>query len=122
MRGGLATLGLAWLALLGCSLMVDTSELDAGCPEGEKFCGRCVSETDPAYGCASGVCAPCDRLPHAFPTCKDGRCVAGSCLLGWGCEQCDASLFTDETNCGACEMRCATNERCVAGLCVVPDE
>jgi hypothetical protein len=117
MRAWWVVNGLAGFAALGCSLLVDTSELDEGCPRGQKLCsGRCVSEQDPAYGCNPALCTPC-ALEHAIPACSDGACVVGACLYGYGCERCSANLLTEEANCGECGKVCSTAERCLAGTC-----
>ena len=121
MRARWFTLALGLFGLESCTLLVDTSELDAGCGDGMKFCGRCVTLDDPAYGCDSGVCTPCE-FPHAIPECLNGECVAKSCLYGYGCQSCTASILTEERNCGECGHVCADSERCVDGVCARVNE
>lgn len=104
---------------LGCSLMVDTSDLDAGCPEGQRLCdGRCVDDTDPAYGCTPGVCgAPCTK-PNGIPECVSGVCVLKHCRYGFGCGGCDVDVLMNENHCGSCHNECTRGKRCVNGECV----
>jgi hypothetical protein len=113
--------------VLGCSLLVDTSDLDAGCPEGTKLCPGegCVDLTDPAYGCALDSCAPCEDLTNAVAVCLDLRCEP-LCLEGFGCTGCLVNLLTDEENCnGCCEpgepclFRCEPGEVCKEGTCTL---
>lgn len=104
---------------LGCSLLVDTSELDAGCP-GERLCdGKCVSNTDPAYGCTPGECgAPCTKT-NAIPHCVDGACEVKVCRYGFGCPPaCNEDVLTSEDHCGTCNNDCGAGRRCVDGNCV----
>jgi len=107
------------LALLRCSLLVDTSDLDAGCPSGQKLCPDygCVAMADAAFGCEPDVCLPCEKA-NAIPICENGRCAIGSCVAHYGCLDCHANLLTDEENCGECGTRCDRGERCENGLCV----
>jgi hypothetical protein len=95
------TLGLALAALLGCSLVVDSSEVDA-CANGKVCNDRCVSHNDPAF-CED--CKPCE-LPNAIPRCEAGQCYVSACLEGFGCPDCHANLLTDELNCGECSKAC----------------
>jgi hypothetical protein len=115
--------------VLGCSLLVDTSDLDAGCPEGTKLCPGhgCVELTDPAFGCKVDSCIPCTEVKNAVAVCTDFEC-SGKCLEGFGCAGCRANLLTEEGNCGGCcaspseecEYRCAPGQVCKAGKCVAP--
>ena len=114
----LLVLACVLVASAGCSLLVDTSELDEGCPPDAKLCDGCVSKNDPAYGCGDEGCEPCPTS-HAVPICKDGECAADFCEYGYGCDNCTANLLTEEGNCGECEHRCSAGERCVAGMCVI---
>jgi hypothetical protein len=122
------TLAFVLSGLLGCSLLVDTSDLDAGCPEGSKLCGDsgCVRLTDPAYGCKRDTCIPCSDVKNAVAVCMDLRCES-ECLEGFGCDNCLVDLLTDEKNCGGCctpgedcEYQCATGQVCKEGECVAP--
>jgi hypothetical protein len=106
------------LLLLGCSLLVETSDLDAGCAVGQKLCPDygCVAIDDAAFGCEPDVCVPCEKA-NAIPSCEAGRCAIGSCVFPYGCSDCHANLLTDEENCGACAERCSPGERCQNGAC-----
>jgi hypothetical protein len=107
--------------VVACSLLVDTSEIDAGCGPGTKFCAeQCVSIDEPFYGCEASGCQRCPG-DHVVTRCNDGECEDVSCALGWGCTGCTASLFTDPTNCGHCGNVCKTGETCSAGICMLPD-
>jgi len=126
-KGGLAV---ALAGVLGCSLLVDTSDLDSGCPEGTKRCPGtgCVEVTDPAYGCALDTCAPCENLTNAVAVCLDFRCE-GLCLEGFDCG-CLVNILTDEKNCGGCcpddlepcVFRCDSGEVCKNRACVPAHE
>ncbi len=101
--------------------MVDTAELDRGCAIDEKVCtGRCVSIHDPAYGCTPDHCEPCE-LNNAIPSCSDaGFCAVSECLFGFGCPNdlgCPVNLLSDEQNCGACNVLCASDQSCQNGVC-----
>jgi hypothetical protein len=111
--------------VLGCSLLVDTSDLDSGCPEGTKNCpgAGCVRLTDPAFGCGLHTCAPCENLTNAVAVCIDLRCE-GPCLEGFACTGCLVNILTDEQNCGGCctdgepcPFRCESGEVCKEGVC-----
>lgn len=119
-RQSASALAFALAALVGCSLIVDTSDLVADCGADYKLChGRCVLRTDPAFGCQTLICSPCE-LPNAVPRCVDEQCQVAECLLGFGCPTCDAYLLTDEANCGECGNHCATGELCANGECITP--
>jgi hypothetical protein len=86
--------------------------IDAGpCAAGEKSCfARCVSLSDPAYGCDSTTCSPC-KTNRASSVCAGGRCAIGACDPGYGdCNQrpgdgCETDL-SQPTHCGACNAVC----------------
>jgi hypothetical protein len=114
--------------LLGCSLLVETSDLDAGCSEGTKLCAGigCVDVMDPAYGCKRDTCIPCSDVKNAVAVCREFRCE-GECLEGFGCASCLVDLLTDEDNCGGCctpgedcMYRCGDGQVCKEGRCVAP--
>ena len=107
------------LALFGCSLLVDTSDLDAPCPAGSKLCGEsgCVDETDPAFGCGPKHCSPCPFM-HGLPACNGNECTTSECLDGFGCENCAFNLYTDEFHCGDCYTQCSAGQICSLGECV----
>jgi hypothetical protein len=119
MRAFRVILASGGLAVLGCSLLVETSDLDAGCAVGQKLCPDygCVALDDAAFGCEPDVCVPCERA-NAIPSCENGRCAIGSCVFPYGCSDCHANLLTDEENCGTCSDRCSLGERCEHGACV----
>ena len=119
------TLVCVWLGS-ACSLAVDTSDLDQGCPESTKPCDRrCVRIDDPFYGCMPTGCKPC-ALEHAIPRCEDNACGIDSCELGYGrCQPseqgCQTELFWDPEHCGGCGKPCADGEACIAGSCILVD-
>lgn len=88
-----ALLALALALSTACTEVVDTSALDQGCANAEKGCDRkCVSRSDPRFGCASASCAPC-AVPNATAVCSpEGTCGIGACDEGY--LDCDA----DATN------------------------
>jgi len=112
---------LVTVVVSNCSLAVDTSDLDRGCPlPNQKVCGgACVNFDDPDFGCGSTSCAPCDpgRL-QGFETwlCLEQQCRIG-CPANFGCTRCMAALATDEDNCGSCGNKCE-GRRCVNGACL----
>ena len=117
----------ACLGVLACSIAIDTSEIDAGCPAGAKLCGgACVRIDDPAYGCTNRGCEPCERDGNSrlfgdrvIPKCSDeGACVVDRCAFGFGCdESCSIRLLTSSDNCGTCGTRCDDWETCYFGEC-----
>ena len=113
----------AWLCLLGCSLVVDSSDVDQGCSSKQKICdGRCVERNDEAYGCTDTGCDPC-RLTNAIPQCSDsGECVVLACLQGFECADektgCFVNILVDSANCGVCGKRCSPGRSCSNGECV----
>jgi len=108
---------------LGCSLLVDTSDIDAGCPEGTKLCAGvgCVDLEDPAYGCKRDSCIPCTEVTNAVAECAGFEC-RGRCLDGFGCPNCLVNILTDEGNCGECDHPCAPGQVCKEGNCAAPFE
>jgi hypothetical protein len=114
--------------VLACSLIVDTEEIDAGCPTNTKFCGgKCVGVDDATYGCTDEGCDPCltdldgDPFGDRFvPQCRNGACVPGDCAFGYGCDDCAARLLSDPENCGTCKYNC-DGGTCSLGTCVYPD-
>ncbi len=97
------------VVVVSCSLALDTSALNQGCPEGTKACfGQCVSMRLAKYGCARPGCAPC-ALQHATSNCNDSyECSIASCAPPFN--NCDSDPTTGcETNtdestqyCGGC--------------------
>ncbi len=105
----------------GCSLVVETADIDRGCASDEKVClGRCVRIDDPAYGCNPDHCEPCE-LNNAIPTCSaTGSCLVSACLFGFGCPDeagCSINLLADSANCGTCTTQCAADQSCQNGVC-----
>jgi hypothetical protein len=114
------------LLLGGCSLLVDASEIDAGCAADEKRCYfECVKRDDPAYGCRPTQCEPCD-LANGVPACgADDQCHAEYCLYGFartrsdGVWKCSVQpVLADPANCGPFGAACLDGELCHAGKCV----
>ena len=114
---------LPFVTSAGCSFLVDASEIDRGCPPGEKLCGEelCVRVDDPAYGCRPTSCTPC-TLDNAIPVCDGERCAVSACLFGFGCPNelgCEFNILTDRLHCGSCDTMCAAAESCQDGQCVL---
>jgi hypothetical protein len=117
-------------------------DVGAGCEGGTKQCsGACASLDDPAYGCATNGCAPCE-LPNAVAGCAsaDGgpeggalECSVAVCkgshldCNGLALDGCEIDSSDDLYNCGACGLDCsklphvAGNVRCAAGVCAFDD-
>ena len=141
-RGALLLGLVVWLLPAACSLVVDPAALQKGCAAGEKPCEvvpgelRCVSITDPEYGCARESCVPC-TLAHAIEVCGgDGECTVGTCLPQFqNCDLvakngCEEDLLTSYDNCGRCGASCSDDLRsmpralsaeCEGGRCVVDE-
>lgn len=108
------------LAAAGCSLLVETDHIEAGCPEGWKACGEtCVRQDDPRYGCHPAECfEPCS-IENGEPMCAASDCVVKRCL--WGHRECGGRciwVLADRANCGDCNVACAAGEICSFGECV----
>jgi hypothetical protein len=100
----------------------------SSCEPTETPCaGRCVSRTDPSYGC--GRCAACPLATNAATmACVAGGCIVGTCAPGFAdcngnpADGCEARLDTSTEDCGACGVRCpnilGVAMACVAGRCV----
>lgn len=102
-----------------CGPAVGDCDDDPGTGEGgcetdllanDESCGACGQACTGAAACFDGICwdasdpcatgtADCDGLP----TTGDGGC--------------EASLYDDDANCGACDHACGTQERCRGGSC-----
>jgi hypothetical protein len=137
-----AMLALVATAIASCSLLVDVDSLGSGCEEGTKTClvvdgteetQKCVSKTDPDYGCGRTNCQPC-ALPSARAVCgPTGACVIAS---GVGTTEdcndnpndgCETDPLSSTAHCGSCEAPpcnvanatpdCA-NGRCVIRQCI----
>lgn len=117
---------------VACSFIVDTDEIDSGCPSGSKYCqGRCVDVDDASYGCTAEGCDPCedDANGDSFgdryvPKCDRGECVVDRCAGDYGCAECDKHLLSDDHNCGTCRHACDTENgwTCSYGECLPPDD
>lgn len=100
-----------------------------GCNSNEKKCaGKCVSEDDPAYGCAAADCTPCDPA-HAIANCSSGGCGHGACEALYGdCDGdvangCETGLVNNAQNCGSCGNVCPSlpiAASCNNGQCMGP--
>ena len=99
------------------------------CGAGTKVCSvSCVSTADPAFGCESTSCAPCE-FPNTEAVCKSGICAAGECAAGFddcngsSLDGCETNTALDPKNCGTCGNNCfatdqTKNWECRFGLCV----
>lgn len=99
------------------------------CTVAQKTCsGSCVSNDDPAVGCASMACTPCSPSVNAAASCKAGACST-SCNAGFSdCDGdpatgCEAKTSADVANCGACGKVCGstnteTPTKCTSSKCV----
>ena len=74
-----------------------------------------------------GACGTVCALPHtAADGCASGSCTVQRCVPGFGdCDNspsngCEATLATDNTNCGACGRGCLTGQTCTGGACLCP--
>ena len=131
-----------WVLSAACSLVVDPQDLQKGCAEGTKPCEvtpgelRCVSTSDPEYGCARESCVPC-TLFQAVEVCgADGECAVGTCEPEFeNCDSlpkngCEVDLESTYGHCGACGASCeddlrkmprAISAKCSGGRCVVDE-
>ncbi|HEY8923085.1 MAG TPA: hypothetical protein VIU64_01820 [Polyangia bacterium] len=87
------------------------------CPTGFKKCGtKCVSLTDPAYGCGAATCdaTSCPAAGTGTLVCQAGACVVGTC--GAGTKKCGDKCVTTDANNGCADTArctaCASNETC----------
>ncbi len=72
-----------------------------------------------------GACGrACASAANASPTCAAGSRCEFSCNSGYGnCDGnpgngCEAAVFSDRANCGACGVRCGAGEDCMSSRCV----
>jgi hypothetical protein len=110
MRCLFGILSLMGVMLTGCSLLTEPGALDEGCSTGMKACfGKCVSKSDPAYGCGRPSCAPCALLHATGTTCNAAlECTAFSCEMPFqDCDfdfnnGCESNIYEDVKNCNGC--------------------
>ncbi len=125
----LLTLGLSALFayLLGPGCTQDFDQFEP-CKFAQKPCDNgCVSVSDPAHGCGTSACDPC-QVPNATAVCDALECAIGSCTNGFencdgqGDNGCEVDPETDVANCGACGNLCVVPHAtadCQAGKCAV---
>ncbi len=125
------SLAASLLALpLACSVSLGLNELEAGCPDGQKYCdGQCIGTDDPAHGCAAEGCGGCN-LPHAKASCSAGGvCAVALCASGFrDCQDtlpgCETDTDSDVERCGDCDTDCTRSPppnvlepACGGGVC-----
>jgi formylglycine-generating enzyme len=100
-------------AVLGCD---GESCVAVDCTDGFKLCdARCVSESDPTFGCGPAACddSACPDPGPGTLTCSDGACVVGDCATG--SKQCGNKCVpkNEDNGCAAeaCDA-CASNQVC----------
>lgn len=100
------------------------AEAPLSCPSTEKICSdKCVSSSDPAYGCGSTTCSPCDPTTHATYACAGGACTTTGCEAGYkdcsgACVKADPEHGCSATACTACPTANGVAS-CSAGACVL---
>jgi hypothetical protein len=93
-----------------------------GCASGTKPCGtRCVSISDPAFGCGDPTCGACD-LPRATAACTSLHCAVAACAPGFlDCDGDPANGCEVEESwavpCGRCGPRCEGDQVCTPSGC-----
>ncbi|HVJ15870.1 MAG TPA: hypothetical protein VM686_10515 [Polyangiaceae bacterium] len=136
----LVALVLGACAVQGCTLTVDTDELEAGdsalgCTAQQKVChdadtgrGFCTSLDVPQYGCDDPGCDECVLVGVAVARCNSqNKCIKNQCKAGWqDCDDdgldCETDTRDDSRNCGACDRVCDTTHsfnECVNSQCVL---
>lgn len=122
-----------------CALQNSVTGCDA---EGECIVASCVGswedcDRDPENGCEvhldtqvenCGACGDACRSPeHGSPGCAEAQCYVRYCEEPYSdCnfeyrDGCEVDLSSDEDNCGDCDVRCNTDEECVAGECAAAE-
>lgn len=114
----------------GCAVIVNEEPLTGGCPADEKACdGRCVSRSDPEFGCSGSSCLPC-VLPNSTSVCDaDEQCAIAACVGNFeDCDGkddngCEVNLDTDVDHCGDCDApECKVSgavAACARGACAI---
>jgi hypothetical protein len=108
----------------GCGV---TTELNEDCCAGvptsidlPSSCGDCGYDCGPHTDCpmtgtgTTGNAYTCACAPDASGEWAD---CDGSLLGGSGGDGCETNLDTDELHCGACDVRCGSNQVCNGGRC-----
>jgi hypothetical protein len=87
------------------------------CEAGFKKCdGKCVSVSDPTYGCSANACdaSSCPAVGSGTVVCESGACVLGEC--GAGTKECEGKCVPTDANNGCTDparcTACAGNEAC----------
>ncbi len=126
----LVSSALAAVAMSACLVVIDADALDEGCASDQKACeGRCVSKSDPEYGCGSDSCQPC-FLPNAQSICDSRQqCAIATCVDnhddcdGKANTGCEVNLDTDVNHCGSCRAEpCEVKgaiPACARGRCAI---
>jgi hypothetical protein len=121
----------AFHAFSACSFTVELDHLqDRKCPANQKVCNdKCISRSDPQYGCAADSCVPC-TLAQATANCaNNGACAVSACLRSYrDCNRiaedgCEVDIDHDPNYCGSCTATpCVVPNAvpdCAAGRCAV---
>lgn len=100
-------------AVLGCD---GETCVAVSCTSGFKLCdSRCVSESDPTFGCGATACddSACPDPGAGTLTCSDGACVVGAC--SGDSKQCGNKCVpqNEDNGCSAVACApCASNQLC----------
>ncbi|MSP60615.1 MAG: hypothetical protein EXR72_09800 [Myxococcales bacterium] len=88
-------------------------------------CETATTKDGKNCGACGNVCA---ALPNATAGCAGGKCVPGTCTMGFGdCDMqalngCETTLAADAKNCGACGNACNVANglgACIGGACSI---
>jgi hypothetical protein len=120
--------GLFWLG--SCSVFLDDEPLTRGCAVDEKACdGRCVSRSDPEFGCAAESCQPCVLLNATSICDAEEHCAVAACVSSYeDCDGdsvngCEVNLDTDVEHCGGCDAPACNVPgavaACARGACAI---